>query len=243
MARVSGLMDDEALQQWALRQLGAPVVKIEVHECHVQDALEDAKRWFAAKKGVQVAVSLYTSPSLTEVDLPDIVDTVLDVYFTAIPLDLSLVWSPYIIADTKVPYEVFAAPEAAGIYSSLVQAFQYNEMARRILSADLDWFQQGRKLYLTPVPRESGQVIVLAKSNIVVVEQLNERDHNLVKRYTLATLMRVLSRIRGKYQQWPAAQGSVTLDADILAADAKEEFERLEEEIALSAYPIGFITG
>ena len=199
MPRTNGLLDDAGIEKWILKNLGAPVVKVELAQCHLEDAVEHAKRWFAAKKGVQVLLSQFVSEVQSVFDLPDIVDTVLDVYFQAPALELSLVFSPFIIADEKVPYEVFAAPESAGIYSSLVQAFQYTEMAKRILSAETDWFQQGRQLIITPVPRGAGQVLILAKSNCVVLDQLNERDHDLVKRWSLAYSMRILARIRGKY--------------------------------------------
>ena len=47
------LMDEAALSQWILRRLGGGVLKVELCQAHVDDAVGDAKRWFTAKKGAK----------------------------------------------------------------------------------------------------------------------------------------------------------------------------------------------
>lgn len=239
-------MNSEALQDWILRQLGAPTWTVELTCEQVRDSIENARRWFCAKKGVQgfrttQATTGDTSYDLDEVD-PDI-DTVLNVAFAEPRLDLSLIFAPWTLLEEKIPYDVFAAGASAGLYSSYVQSLQYIDMAKRILSADLDWYQEDRTLYVAPSPNADKTLVLGAKMNVIHIEKLNERDHDLVKRRSLAEAMKILARVRGKYPSLPGAQGDFSMDAADLREEARELFETLEEEIIGSGGPMGFMVG
>jgi len=243
------LMDREALEQWILRRLGAPFWEIELCEEHIADAVENAVRWFAAKKGVTKLFPLQTAAGVVEYNLDCEVDRVIDVAYETQKLDLSLIFSPFTLLEEKIPYDVFASGGSGGLYSSYVQALQYIEMAKRVLSAEFEWteIKQGNdvpnKLFIAPPPANSRRLIVWAKINFTRIEDLQERDHELVKRYALAQAQKDLAWVRGKYGDYPTAQGSTTLNWSDLLADAKEEIEKLEEEIMGAGYPMGFVSG
>ena len=237
------LMDREQLKDWVLRQLGAPVVKVQLTCEQLEDFVDDAQRWFSAKKGVKKRAVIPLQAGKQEYELDEQVDTVIDVNFPVPPLDLSLIFSPFILLDEKVPYDVFAAPSSAGLYSSFVQAIQSVQMSKRILGAETDWRQEGRTLYIFPNPSASTAMFIEFKSNCFTIEQLNERDHDLVKRYSLAKAKEILGLIRSTYSQFPTAQGTVTLNGAALLEQAQREREQLEEEISLSGFPMGFMKG
>jgi hypothetical protein len=236
-------MNVEDLKQWILRRLGAPFLKIELCDDHLNDDVEQALRWFVAKKGMVKQALIKVNSGQTEYDLPDEVDTVLDLAFPVSPFDISMIFSPYILLDEKVPYDVFAAPSSVGLYSSLTQTLQYVEVAKRILGAEPEWRQQDRRLYLYPKPKVDAAVIIDFKPCYVYLDQLNQRDHEIVKRYALARAKMDLGRIRSKYSEYPSAHGSVTLDGERLLEEANSEIEALNEELAASGYPMGFVTG
>lgn len=240
---VSTLMDEDQLAKWILRRLGAPLLKVELTACHITDAIADAKHWFSAKKGVKRQLPMPVQAGLSEYVLPDNVDTVLDVSFQVPPMDISMIFSPFVMMDEKIPYDVFAAPSSVGVYSSFVQTMQYVETAKRVLGAEPDWRQEGHKLYLFPNPRQDGTLWLDYKTNMFTVEQLNERDHDLLKRYALAKAKLDLAEIRGKYESMPGAQGSMTLNVRSLMDNAQAELTKLDDEIALSGFPLGFMVG
>jgi hypothetical protein len=129
-------MADAELSQWLLRRLGAPMLKVELTQEHLEDAIEQAKRWFAAKKGQSKWAKLNISPGISAYDLsklwpdangvlgPDTtppavppappnppraveVDVVCDVVFPSSRFDMSLLaGSPYVMPDQQVPYNV-----------------------------------------------------------------------------------------------------------------------------------------
>ena len=239
----SQLMDEAQLKEWILRQMGAPLIKVEVTKEHLCDSVENAMRWFVAKKGMVKYVVIRVQDGRTDYCLPDDVDTVLDVVFSVNPMDISLIFSPFIVQDENVPYDVFAAPQSAGLYSSFVQSLQYVETAKRILGAEPDWRQENRTLHIFPLPKNASAVIVEYKTNTFDINQLNERDHDLVKRYALAWTKRTVGRIRSKYDGFPSAQGQAQLDGRELLEESREEMSELEEEIAASAMPMHFIAG
>lgn len=245
MARPPGnkLMNREELGQWILRRLGAPFWEIELCKEHVTDAVEQAVRWFAAKKGVSKLYTIATVPATVEYQLDCEVDRVLDVAYETHRLDLSLIFSPFTLLEEKIPYDVFASGGSGGLYSSYVQALQYIEMAKRVLSAEFEWYEINDKLYIAPPPVDVRNLIVWAKINFTQIEELEERDHELVKRYALAKAREDLAWVRGKYGDYPSAQGSTTLNWDRLLDAATTEIEKLEEEIMGAGYPMGFATG
>jgi hypothetical protein len=236
-------MDADALGQWILRRLGAPFLKVELTQDHLDDCVEDARRWFVAKKGVTKFYQTNVLDGVTEYILPSDVDTVTDLMFAGSSLDLSLVFSPFILIDDKVPYDVFAAPSSMGLYSSFTQTLMYIDMAKKVLSADEDWRHEGRKLYITPRPKNATYMIVEYKANMVTIEHLGERDHDLIKRFALAKAKEIVGRVRSKYDSFPTAQGSAGLDGPTLLDEARTELELLEEEIALSGFPMMPVVG
>ena len=218
------------------------MIKVELTKESLCDAIEDAKRWFAAKKGIVRMCPIPVIDGLTEYCLQDDVDTVLDVMFSVSPLDISLIFSPFILQDDKVPYDVFAAPSSAGLYSSFAQTLQYIDTAKRILGADPDWRQEGRKLFVFPLPKNASTMVVEYKTKIFDLQELSERDHDLLKRYALARAEVTVAKIQSKYDSFPTAQGSATLNGLSLLDNARLDIEKLNEEISDSGMPMMFFT-
>lgn len=245
MASNSKLMDEEQLSDWIRVELGGDFLKIELYDETMAQAIENARRWFAAKKGVQTSVPIAIQGGQTEYQLPDSIDTVLDIAFSSTPLNLSLSFYPFSwLEGAPIPYDTFAVPQSGGLYSSIVQTLQYVGMAKRILGAEPDWRQEGRTLFVWPIPNHAQTILVTGKSTDIVIEQLSERDHDLLKRRALAHAKRLIGRVRTKYTSgFATAQGHEQLDGEALLAEAAEEIEALDEEIAQSAYPMLFMKG
>jgi hypothetical protein len=247
----NGLMDAQGIQQWILRKLGAPFNKVEIGQDNLDDCIEDACRWFSAKKGFKGNCLLTIPPQKTEITLDDRIDTVLEVTFSASGSDLSYLIDPMFLIDGQIPTDTFGAGltggsgggETGGLLSSYAQVSQYLHMARRILGAEPEWVQRGRTLVIMPPPRAGLLAYIEYKAHKFTVEQLNERDHDLVKRMALAFAKEFVGRVRSKYEAYPGAQGAAVVDGRDLLAEAAQEKEGLMEEIAQSGFPLGFMIG
>lgn len=248
-------MDADELCLWILRRLGAPLLKVELTEEHCRDSVSIALRWFAAKKGFIRDYRLQLIPNVTEYVLPDDVDIVTEVVFPFSDYDITPYASPWAWAwpneNMMVPfgyggsYGQGSQGETGGYLSSWQQVLQYTDTARRILGADPEWRQENRTLYLLPrkLSPTTPKAIVYYTSNTFDLLDLNQRDFDLVRRYALAQAKLDLGRIRSKYDQYPTAQGSTGLDGNTLLGEGQQEIEVLNEEIADSAMPIGFMVG
>ncbi len=245
--RSSQLLTEDELAPWIRRRLGAPVLKIVLTEEHLHDAISEAKRWFAAKKGVDKTANISLVGGQVEYPMPDDCDAVFDVAFSVSAMDISLIFAPHIFADEKIPYNTFAAPSSVGLYSSLVQALQYVETAKRILNAEENFFYFPHKntIFLLPDNRAGapGTALVEYKSSNTTLQNLPERDHDLVKRFAHAWAMRDLGMILSRYDSMPTAQGTVRLNGPELLSMSEKMFEKLDQELADSAFPMPFLTG
>jgi hypothetical protein len=244
--RSSQLLTEEELIPWIRRRLGAPILKVVLEKEHLEDAVEEAKRWFAGKKGVDKQHLIQLTGGQVEYPMPDDCDAVYDVSFSVSPLDISLIFAPHIFADEKIPYNTFAAPSSVGLYSSLVQALQYVDMAKRVLNAEENFFYLAHRNTIMLLPDTKGgsqKALVEYKSSCTTIQNLPERDHDMIKRFALAWAMHDLGMIFSRYDSMPTAQGQTRLNGPELLARADKMFEKLEQELADSAFPMPFITG
>lgn len=238
------LKDKDELKLWILRELGAPVVKVELTEEQLLDSIDNAVRWFSAKKGLMKQAFIQLITGQTEYPLPDEVNTVTDVAFPSSGFDISAVFAPWLLPEQQIPWSVISAHgSSGGIYSYWTQALQYIEMGKRLMSSEPDWRQEGRMLHLFGVRSLTGYILLDYRTSQITIEQLTERDHDLIQRSSFARAKRILGRIRSKYDGFPTAQGNVSLDGQTLLSEAAEELAALEEEISASGYPMGFMVG
>lgn len=241
MARV----DVDGVKQWMLRTLGAPIVKVELTDDMLDDCIEDARLWFSAKKGQITSFSIQIIPGVNEYTLPSELDIITEVVFPLPGNDLAQMTFNYMLPDQQtLPRDVWSAGSGTmGVYSGITQTLQYLEQAKRVLGNEPDWRQEGTKLYIFPVPKYAGNLLCYSTRHSVTVESLNDRDFDLVKRYSLAKAKERLGRVRSKMDSFPTAQGSVSLDGGTLLGEAQSELQALEEEIWRAGGPMGFISG
>lgn len=212
--------------------LGHPTVKVELDENTWQRIISKSIRWFKAKKGLINCYALPITTGVTEYNLPAntyaIVDVVLpsstSSLFPAL-CDLGLeaypaVWFGYTPSN---PMRIDV--------SWYAQLLQNLEMRRRIFGNEGEtWYVSCNKLYI-PSP-ESGNAIVFAKPDIILVSDLKGRDEQIIFEYALAVTKHILGRLRSKYGAYPAAGGPINMDGDSLISEAMVDFERLENEIS-----------
>lgn len=248
-------MTFDQIKAWVTRRLGYPQVAIELHPCHLEDAIEDAKDWYLAHKGFTRTVIVDMQEQQVVYPFPPDAQTVLEV----IPPGTAPSWNwgiGYSEGTGYYPdgrYSTYGFPygasaksySAGGPISGIVQSDQYIEEANRVLSANFEWWvdEGARTIHVAPVPRSSGPMGIVYTDRTFGVDQMSPMDYELFKKYVLALAKETLARIRGKYSRVPGADGEQQLDADKLMDEAKEAMEKLTEELRGSAMPALFVTG
>jgi hypothetical protein len=254
-------MDEEQLVAWILRYLGAPFVKVELTAEHITDAIEEARRWYTAKKGLHKLLFFDVVSGVSVYTLPPDVEVVVNVAFasTGIATITSVasagigpgfggvdIYGGLVMAGSGGIVPSFSPfGSVTGPLSEWTQSMQYLEQFARVFSSELDWRQDHRELRLFPPSGyPTGLVCLEYKTNTFTIEQLSDRDHDLVKRYSLMASKKRLGRVRSKYPGgFPTAQGSVDLDGATLLEEARSEEETLTTEIYEHGWPMGFFLG
>lgn len=240
------LQDRSGVKQWILRKLGGPLVCVELSNSQIEDAINDGLQWFVGKKGIQAVRQIRLNAGQTEYKFDEDVDEIEEVIFAENPLDFSTLFSPVPLID-KVPYDLFANPRGGGMYSSFTQALQYIEQAKRITSSEPEWKVIHRTLFVFRVDAaiEAGAnvAVLIYKPTSIDLEDLKVRDHDMVRHFALAEAKITLGNVRGKYDRYPTAQGTVVLNAVSLLEQGEKEKDSLEEQISNSAGPMGWLTG
>lgn len=194
--------------------------------------------------------------------MPDDCDEVLTVYFPGVQIDIIAAVNPFAFIDVDqlpVAYQSITGVPGGQFYGTFHQILQHAETARRIVGSEPAWdyHKTENVLRLAPTNQRTGTVVVRYISNKLVAvdpvapatvpkndfRHLRVRDRDLILRYGLAMMKEILGRIRGKYQEWPSAGGSKTLDGDTLLQEARDDKDDLNTELMGLSDPVPFLTG
>jgi hypothetical protein len=249
------VVDLNTLRDWIFRRLGAPVLRVELHEDQIDDAIQDALNWFSDRAGVESAHKLTILEGQSEYDVaallgfskePPVIQNVLDVAFEALDTlfrdDFGFFYgAPFFggsIAVGQGSGRGWGAGQQRGqllAYSALMQWLQYIEQGKRILSVDRSWEYDEFSgiLRVTPTPNTTSSAFVFLKRKLVMEEfpRLIERYRELVKKRSLLGAMERLIAVRGKYDSLPGAGKDYSLNADPLRAEADALKEETEDRI------------
>ena len=229
-------------------ELGEPILEVELDDTVWPVIIDRCKRWFKAKKGVLGCINVSLVPGKMEYDFPDNACAIIDVILPMRSDIQSLLSLGFFDIVPLNAMSLGSTTSAFNSYSAYTQILQSLETRRRIFSADPDWEVLCNKIIITGsagicAGEGTGQMLVVYKKEIWSTEELKDRDENLFFRQMLGQSKYFLGRIRSKYKSYPAAGGPIDTDGPELLEEAKEDFLKLDEEIADSQGPMSIVIG
>jgi len=241
---------------WAKRRLGCGVTVLEFTDEHVEDAFDDATRWWISKKGVKRTAVTIVATGIQEYAMPDDTDEVLQVWFPGVQVDIIAAVNPFAFIDIDmlpVAYQSITGVPGGSFFGTFHQILAHAETARRVIGAEpaFEYEKVTNLLSIFPRNHASGTVLARYASNVLTSEtedddfckKISVRDRDIILRYTLAMLKETLGRIRSKYSEWPSAGGSKTMDGDTLLMESQTERGELNEELIGLSDPVPFVVG
>lgn len=250
-------MNEAEIRGYIQRKLGECVVGVELTTDQIDDAISDAKLWFASYIG-QVGYATLTLDGNNEYDVIDGAETVVDVFF---PSDGNTILDVFSWAGVKLGiddiapgfggsqtyggYGCGAGRSRFNSYSGLVQYMQYLELAKYTVSADRDWEwdRSRRKLIVSPSFDAGVMIAYLYMTDSIDLSKLIQAEQKLVRDYAYAESLITLGNIRTKFSDLPSAQGSFTMNGDTMFANGQEMKADLDEKILRIREPVPFILG
>ena len=224
-------MTEDEIKSYVLRRLGSGVIDVELTTDHMNDVINDTKRWFGFRLGqkrvIQVPLTTSTNVYILEPDVTEVLQVFLpSSHFPAVDTD-----------DFSYTYSLlfgqWRSPGASPMpYSDLVQRLQYLSMSKKIFSADREWNynRDTRELLIMPRPSIVGNMLVEVWTSNIDTREFGPEDENLFLRYSLAQAKEFLGEIRNKWDSMPMVGGDKGLNGEKLLEEAKEAKEQLEKD-------------
>ena len=174
------------IKDYITRTLGEGVVAVEMTDFQLQDAVDQAALQYHQIMGVYAFTTANISKGANEIQMPADCIHVAEVYFD---ISKSGVYEGFDWAGVELGPMSFGmyggyrdGSGAGGGYSYLIQALNYRDQSKRILSVDDDWFwdRERRLLCLTGV---AGSTIgVKYQSNAIDWAKLYPNEYHLFRK-------------------------------------------------------------
>ena len=228
----------DRIKRGIMFDLGYPVVKIEVVEPWIDDAINRAlaefSRWTPQS---EEWTTFMTTPLVSRYAVPDDFLFVRNVVYT--PRLNATGYLQTWAGNWGVWFDWVRTTSLTDFYITNM----YLEMSERTMGLHGTWEFSQPFLYLWPTPREV--VPVFVKYTRYVDESADDvREEGWVRDYSLAVVKIRLGRARSKYQSLPGPRGDVSLDGDKLLQEGQEELQRLVNDLRQEhEEPLGFYTG
>jgi hypothetical protein len=223
---------EDEVKSYVLRRLGSGIIDVELTTEHLNDVMDDTKRWFGfrlgQKKVIQVPLTTATNVYILDPDVTQVLRVFLPTaHFPAVDTD-----------DFSYTYSLlfgqWRSPGASPMpYSDLVQRLQYLNMSKKIFSADREWDYNpdSRELLIMPRPSIVGNMLVEVWSRDIDTRQFGPEDEDLFLRYALAQAKEFLGEIRNKWDSIPMVGGDKGLNGERLLEEAQASKEQLEKDV------------
>lgn len=229
---------------YILRQLGYPIVSVELSEDQITDAIDTAINEYMSIGAMERGYHLFdVQAGKNDYVLPDSVGAITQVLYT-LPNET-------IAGSTQdlFTYAVYNSPVGINMANSLHGPsnigvfFEYIQNRNRVIGADITFKVIDNTIYLYPPPKMPGQAILEFAKNPYSEDTADGKDSLIsasnawgitwIKKYTLAQCKNMLGLTRGKYSIVSGGPGeSQTLNSAELLSQAKEEMLALREELA-----------
>lgn len=214
----------EKLRLEIMYDLGYPVVKVEVIQPWIDNAIDRAIQMWSKYTPQSEAWTTFSAVNMVnKYRVPDDYVTIKEVIYRpmgAYSNLYSLVW-PYWGNWFSWFYQ--------GSLTDFFVTSEYLRMGEKVLGWEGTWNFTYPYLYLYPTPERS--VPVFVKYQKMITDENLIRDDKWIKDYALAIVKERLGRARSKFSSLTGPKGDISLDGTTLIAEAREDRIRLEDQL------------
>jgi hypothetical protein len=224
-----------------LLRLGGGVNKIEITPDQFDFAMKNTFRWFSIKKGKTKWKTIQIYQDVNEYALPGDVEEILE----CIPQMRTWRNADNIMFsfEDMFFYSQSTLKDADLLFTQMSQLGNFE----RMISADFSWefIRERRILRINPPPTESRMLVYTYSSDVTGDDfvDLPLKDIMLIQRYAIAQCKLLLGTNRRKFGSYTGGSGEISIDAQSLIDEGKEELEKLEVEIFDTQEPTGIMFG
>lgn len=230
-ARRTEIFDEQEYVEWVKRQLGYPILDVELDPENIKDGLKEALALYSKFKARKATESFTAADGMTvhPITTPG-VRGVYKVDFQGVTDGLNAPNIEAQLMSGSFAYYGVAAPKMDLRYYEYAR--QWVKLASRELSSEQDYHlsDDGRTVYIYSPGRMTKVTLTLTLDH-VSPRTVPTHDQYWIRRYMLAYSKGILGRIRSKFSTIPGANKDLTLDGPALLEESKTEMETLMKEI------------
>ena len=222
--------------------LGGGMIDVELDPVHYETALSKSLARYRQRTGHSVEESYLFMETLVDVNeytMPKEVMEIRQIFRRSIGSrtgggDGGTLFEPFNLAYTNT--YLLSSSNMGGLATYDMFA-QYQELVGRMFGSFIEftWNNSTKKLTLLQRPRTNETLMLMAYNYRPDSELLTDYlASQWIKDYTLATCKFMLGEARSKFATIAGPQGGTTLNGNDLKAEAQNEMEKLEKELAES---------
>ncbi len=243
MATITTLSE---MRSYILRQLGYPVINVEVSTDQLNDIITDSaqliNRYLYGEAGYADYISFSATSGIDEYDLSgnDVLDA-FDIEFAVGSNGINTLFSPArtFLNSEYASFGNYYRGQGLNLASYQIQMMHLkdiNNMFGRTYSVDFRPAQETLKI--TPTPNEDlvGLIFVYKKSTAAQLY-----NHEFMKKLTIAKARKLWGGIVGKFNM--TLPGGGTFNGADLVSQGKEDEEDVMDSIKSEGEPFGFMIG
>lgn len=223
---------EKTIKDYCFAKLGSPTIRVELTPFQVKIAIEEAVtklQYHAPSWATQFTVFEATA----NVDIYEIPSFILNSLVNVVyRRNLLTIGQPGSL-EFDFFYRYFQDNRLFSSYNIgefyLMQ--MYMKQMRKVLSNHGTWdVIDGKYLQIHPTPSFTGEAVIV-EYKALNSDTIHPYYKNWLQRYTLALCKETLGRVRSKYDTLPGPGGGARLDGMTLLEEAKEEKEKLQDEL------------
>ena len=223
--------------------LGGGMVDVELDPIHYETALKKSFSKYRQRSENSVEESYVTLPltqDVNEYTLPTEIIEVRKVHRRSVgsrlggSADGGSLFEPFNLAYTNT---YLLAGSGIGGLATYDMFAQQQELVGRMFGSFIEfvWNTSNKKLTILQRPRADEEVLLFCYNYRPDFEILNDyKASQWIKDYTLANCKYMLGEARSKFSTIAGPGGGTTLNGDTLKAEAQQEMEKLENDLAMA---------
>ena len=224
------------LKKYVLRKLGWPLIRVEITDEQLVDAILDAVQVYHEYAAIDYQIERVNPSTGNVIDIPDHINGkfIVDVLFQRDYFDsLSAGLGAMGYAETMggvLPYDASGRSPIVGNFD-LAQYYlylQHMEDFKKLVGITRQWEAFGRKIHLYPATMVQKEVGILYKP---MLNEGSAGQSKWIKDYAVAGAQMTVGIIRSKLGGFSSTGANLSVDGEAMKSEARAQLDKLEESI------------
>jgi len=236
------------LKSYVLRQLGWPLIRVEITEEQLTDAILDAIQLYHEYAAMEY--ELRVIPVIGSVSqLPDDINSkfISEVifersYFDSISAAMGASDSMADLGGVMSLDQLSGGTSAVANFD-IAQYYMYMQQLedfKKTVGLQQTWRIFGREIHLYPAARTFSRIGIVYKP---MMSEAEAEQSQWIKKYSVAGAMMIVGRIRSKLSGFSSTGATISADGEAMKSEARTELDKLELALQGMGMPMPIMQG